>query len=546
MRSQTLANKISITVVALVAIAACSSSRPDASVSQVNVVFAGGESLQGERLDEHSAITVFRGIPYAAPPVGDRRWRPPIAHVPRAGKQYAIRFAPACPQLQGNHDWYRRVATLLGNPPETIGPLEHIAEDCLYLNVWTNALPPAEKKPVMVWFHGGSNINGYANEPNYLGHNIASRDIVYVSFNYRLGVLGFMAHPGLSAESPLGVSGNYALLDQIAALRWIQDNIEAFGGDPDNVTVIGNSSGGYNIAWLIASPLAGGLFHRAIIQSGGWAVNSFVTMTQAESDGVSIASSMGFGTPLGNIEIIDSMRELDWLTIVSGAAKAYSGWYDAVVDDYLLTQPAAEIFAQGTFNNVDLLIGANENERYMYLADDVGANDLTEMIATLGGPYEKELAEALENSAHPNIRRVMDRLGSRADGYLCASRFIATSMVESANNVYFYYFTRIRPGAEKILAYHGAEIPYVFGTADDWLPADAIDHQLSDMMMRYWVNYAATGSPNDSGLPDWPAYAPGSDHHQQLGDTITSETNLDSEVCAILDRRRQDRLEAVR
>lgn len=533
---------VTIAAVTFVASIACSPPEPEALPTKDAVVFAGGETLQGEVLGEKPGIVVFRGIPYASPPVGNGRWRPPAAHTPREGTQDATEFASACPQLQGNHDWYRRVAELFGNPPDTIGPLENIDEDCLYLNIWTSALAHGEKQPVMVWIHGGSNINGYANEPNYLGHNIAKKGVVYVSLNYRLGSLGFMAHPGLSAESSRGTSGNYALLDQIAALQWIHENIEAFGGDPDNVTVAGESSGGYNTAWLMASPLADGLFRRAIVQSGGWAVDSLITLGQAESDGEKVATSMGFGKPLSDVEIIEAMRELDWPTIVQAAADAYTGWYGAVADGYLLTAPAAAIFDQGTFNKVDLLIGANANESYMYLAEDVIEEDLNQMIATYGGAHERELAAILETSANPDIRKVMDRLGSRASGFLCASRYIASSVAESGNNVYFYYFTRIRPGGEKILAYHGAEIPYVFGTADGWLPGDETDSQLSNAMMQYWVNFATAGSPNGVGLPDWPTWSSGSKNYQALGDTITSETNLEAEICAILDQQRQNLL----
>jgi para-nitrobenzyl esterase len=542
MHSLRLSKVVTIAAIALAAVSACSPPDPEAIPTQNAVVIAGGEALQGKVLDEDSGLTVFRGIPYAAPPIGKRRWRPPAAHTPREGTQDATRFASACPQLQGNHDWYRRVAELFGNPPGTIGPLENIDEDCLYLNIWTSALVPGEKQPVIIWIHGGININGYANEPNYLGHNIAEKDVIYVSLNYRLGSLGFMAHPGLSAETSLGISGNYALLDQLKAVRWVHENIEAFGGDPDNITLAGESSGGYNIAWLMAFPLADGLFRRAIIQSGAWAVDSFVTLEQAERDGEKLATSLGFGKPLSDVEIVEAMRELDWRTVVQSAADTYSGSYGAVVDSFFLKDAAAAIFEQGTFNKVDLLIGANANESYMYLAEDVVEEDLTQMIATYGGAYKKDLAAILERNADPDIRKVMDRLGSRGSGFLCASRYIASSVAEHGNNVYFYYFTRIRPGGEKILAYHGAEIPYVFGTEDDWLPGDETDRQLSDAMMQYWVNFATAGSPNGPGLPDWPAFSSGAKNYQELGDTITSEINLEAQICAILDQQRQDLL----
>ena len=244
--------------------------------------------------------------------------------------------------------------------------------------------------------------------------------------------------------------------------------------------------------------------------------------------------------PLSPVEIVEAMRELDWENVLDGANTAYSGWYDAVTDGYFLTAPAASLFAQGEFKNVDLLIGANANERYMYLAEDVDEVDLDEMVAEHAGTHKDKLSAILKQTSHPGIRRVMDRLGSRGDGYLCASKYIAGSMAKKNQNVFFYFFTRVRPGGKKTLAYHGAEIPYALGTADDWLPGDKIDLQLSDTMMQYWVNFAATGSPNGAGLPEWPAYSIDDQNYLDLGDSISSETNLEVEICAILDQRRQE------
>jgi len=216
-----------LVILLLAAIAGCAK-----TPVEIPIVEAEGEVLVGTHVYADGKMAVFRGIPYAAPPVGELRWRPPEPHVPRAGNQDASRFGSACPQLQGNPDWYRDVAQKFGRSPDEISvpDLTDIREDCLFLNVWSQNLGGDVPQPVMVWIHGGSSINGFSHEPNYLGHNLAKRDVVVVSINYRLGALGFMAHPALTAESDRKVSGNYGLLDQIAALEWVRDNIAAFGG----------------------------------------------------------------------------------------------------------------------------------------------------------------------------------------------------------------------------------------------------------------------------------------------------------------------------
>ncbi len=330
----------SLVALLLVSIAGCAKTalRPPS-------VEAGGEILIGAHLVGDAKTAVFRGIPYAAPPAGELRWRPPEPHVPRAGHQDASRFGSACPQLQGNPDWYRDVARKFGRSPDAIADLTDIQEDCLYLNLWSRNLSGDTPQPVMVWIHGGSNINGFSHEPNYLGHNLAKRGVVVVSINYRLGALGFMAHPALTAESDRTVSGNYGLLDQIAALRWVRDNIASFGGDPDRVTVFGESAGAADIGTLIASPLASGLFRRAIIQSGGYPLHNTATVSDDAVLGVKLMSALGVGNDPGQL---DKMRALSWQEIVAAVPGAAPGGFTrAVVDGWLLPKPAAEIFEAG-------------------------------------------------------------------------------------------------------------------------------------------------------------------------------------------------------
>ena len=319
-------------------------------------------------------MAVFRGIPYAAPPVGELRWRPPEPHVPRAGNQDASRFGSACPQLQGNPDWHRDVAQKFGWSPDEIPDLTDIREDCLYLNVWSQNLNGDAPQPVMVWIHGGNNIDGFSHEPHYFGHNLAKRDVVVVSINYRLGALGFMAHPALTAESDRKVSGNYGLLDQIAALEWVRDNIASFGGDPDRVTVFGESAGAGDIGTLIASPLARGLFRRAIIQSGGYPLYNTATVSDDAVFGVKLMSALGVGDGPGQLE---KMRALSWQEIVAAVPSAAPGSFTgAVVDGWLLPEPAADIFEAQEQNPTEIVIGSNANEWLMYLTQPVDEKQL--------------------------------------------------------------------------------------------------------------------------------------------------------------------------
>jgi para-nitrobenzyl esterase len=533
--------------VLLCGLPACTPAEVDV-VSQVEmasalpIVSAGGESLQGVILDESTGLTVFRGIPFAAPPTSDRRWKPPAPHTPRPGTQLADHFGPACPQQQGNHDWYRRVAVLFGNPPETIGPLEDIDEDCLYLNVWTNNLDSEKKLPVMVWIYGGGNRNGYSSEPNYHGSGLAPRGVVYVSLNYRVGVMGYMGHAGLAAESVNGVSGNYGILDQIAALEWVQENIEAFGGDPDKVTVFGESAGAANSATLTASPLAAGLFHRVISQSGGYQIGSVMTQADAEDVGSKIAAHLGFDQSLGNAEAISGLRQLDWESVVTGAAGANAGRYtSAIIDEYVLPDAAGRIFQNGEQNDVAMMIGANANEKFMYLPEDITRENVEASIDALGEPWAGEVMSMVSADLDVDHRLVADRVSGGVQ-FLCSSKFMADAIDQSGGKTYFYHFTRIRPNGEKVLAYHGAEIPYALDTADSWLPTDEVDIELSDIMVQYWVNFASTGSPNGEGLPVWPAYTVDGGKYMELGDEVRAGEGLESDLCAIVYSKISERL----
>jgi para-nitrobenzyl esterase len=504
--------------------------------AKMPVVEAGGEVLIGVHVGADGRMAVFRGIPYADPPVGELRWRPPESHVPRAGNQDASRFGSACPQMQGSPDWYRDVAQKFGWSPDEISvpDLTDIREDCLYLNIWSQNLNGDAPQPVMVWIHGGSNVNGVSHEPNYHGHNLAKRDVVVVSINYRLGALGFMAHPALTAESGRKVSGNYGLLDQIAALEWVRDNIASFGGDPDRVTVFGESAGAGDIGTLIASPLARGLFRRAIIQSGGYPLYSTATVSDDAVFGAKLMSALGIDDGPGQLE---RMRALSWQEIIAAVPNAVPGSFTgAVVDGWLLPEPAADIFEAQEQNPTEIVIGSNINEWFMYLTQPVDEKHLHAVLKQkIREGHRAEVLAALNKAVSGGVAAKLDLLTGATD-FHCPSLAIADAQRQLTDRVFVYRFSRVRPGGEKLLAYHGAEIPYVFDTADDWLPADGVDLALTDTMLAYWTQFAKTGNPNGAGLPNWPAFDPKRDVHQDLGDEVRTATELQREFCEALGR----------
>ena len=481
-------------------------------------------------------MAVFRGIPYAAAPVGGLRWRPPEPHVPRVGRQSASRFGSACPQLQGNADWHRDVAEKFGGPRDEIADLTDIREDCLYLNIWSQNLGGEEPQPVMVWIHGGSNINGISHEPHYSGHNLAKRDVVVVSINYRLGAMGFLAHPALTAESERRVSGNYGLLDQIAALEWVRDNIANFGGDPDQVTVFGESAGAADIGTLIASPLSEGLFRRAIIQSGGYSVNNRETVRDAEATGEALMKALGVGDGPAQLE---EMRALTWQEIVAEMPNsAPNGFTNAVIDGWLLPKSPIDIFGAQEQNPTEIVIGTNANEWFMYFTHPVDQQQLNAgLMRSVRDGHRAEVLAALQQAVDGNFAAQLDLLVSSVY-FHCPSLTIADAQRQVTDHVYFYRFSRIRPMGEKLLAYHGAEIPYMFDSADDWLPADEIDWALTDIMGAYWTQFAKTGNPNSASLPNWPAFDPKHDVHLDLGDEVRTAAGLYRELCDALDRGR--------
>jgi para-nitrobenzyl esterase len=481
------------------------------SVANTVSTKANGEELIGELTNN---IAIYRGIPFAAPPVAQLRWQAPQAHTPRNGKQLATHFAPACMQSLRLVEWYKNIVTNFDNDPSVIQTPD-FDEDCLYLNIWAPLNTSEDKKqtlPVMVWIHGGSNNSGWSYEPNYLGHQLAQQDVIVVSIAYRLGIFGFFAHPELSQQQ--AINANFGLLDQIAALQWIKQYIHHFGGDGENITVFGESAGAADIGYLIASPKAKGLFKRAIHQSAGFEMFSHKTTADDEKLGKALTREL-------KLKNISELRAVDSQTLQSAAAITYKDHYfSPVIDGYILSENPIKTFATQQQNPVDLMIGSNANEWYMYLDADTKRQDVNDYIKqNASASAQKPLMQWADQQI--DLRIALDRLYS-AKEMLCPSVYMATQTI-TGNSRWMYYFTRQRDGkaAKTMKAYHGAEIPYVFDTADNWLPTSEDDNLLTSKMLRYWSNFAKTGNPNSEGLAVWPNFDQ-ENSTMELGDNIVS------------------------
>ncbi|MBX6359265.1 MAG: carboxylesterase family protein [Acidobacterium ailaaui] len=446
-------------------------------------------------LSTDGKVRVFKGIPYAAPPVGKLRWRPPQAAAKWHGTLDATNFGHHCMQPAVFQDMIFR------DP----GP----SEDCLNLNVWTPTTDKHAKLPVMVWIYGGGFYAGAASEARQDGENLAHRGVVIVSMNYRLNIFGFLVHPELTAESPQHASGNYGLMDQAAAIQWVRRNIRNFGGDPDNITIFGESAGSFSVSAQMASPLAKDLIHRAIGESGAAFSQRepFPMREQREKEDVEKLQEV-FGTSkLSDLRAMGADELLKAVTPQPGHPPARF-WPD--IDGYFLPAQVDSIYAEGKQAHVPLLAGWNRDEGNIPQKSITMAEYRKFAEKEFGPDAERFLSAYAANDETEAIRALRDYAGDRFLVY-ATWRWIEAQVATGGQPVYRYHFELPSPG-DKFhpagTAFHSDDIEYVFGTLDSRkeMAVRPEDRALSELMQSYWTNFAKTGDPNGPGLPQWPQY----------------------------------------
>ena len=501
----------------------------DASVKNTPALAARGPvkltagQVMGAVSPENENVSRFLGIPFAAPPMGDLRWRPPQVIDPWDGVRSAESFGLA--------------------PTQPIDPMlslfglqdgDEMSEDCLHLNVWTPASDANESRPVMVWIHGGGFRIGHAAHRMYNGVRLAERGVVVVTINYRLNVAGGFAHPLLSEESGNDASGNYALLDQISALQWVRDNISAFGGNPKNVTIFGESAGGRSVSVLMTSPLAKDLFHKGICQSGALR-DTGGTLAAREVQGVTIAKAIGCNT-------LPELRTADWRAMED----PFPFDSNPFVDGWVVPDTPEALYANGKIHNKPLLIGTNANEAGLFAQMLSTPIDTTAKFRAVVeeefGPATTEILAAYPAASNVDAQGAWNAL--RTDMWFSLPARKQSRWLEAAGRQsYLYCLSRIPPwrGGKTMGAHHGAEIAYVFGggvrcgSFDPDGAQDPLDRALSDAIMCYWVNFAATGDPNGDGLPDWTAYSSSDEDYLHFANTAAADTNLFRERLDVLE-----------
>jgi para-nitrobenzyl esterase len=452
------------------------------------VVSVTGGQIRGRITPDGGAA--FKAIPYARPPLGDLRWRDPQPVAPWQTVRDADKFAVACTQL--SEGWNAKY-------------IPGSSEDCLYLNVSTQAWPPKPKLPVMVWIHGGSNTAGSGDAAGFDQRTMVHHGLVLVTINYRLGALGFMAHPELNKESPHHTSGNYGLMDQIAALHWVHDNIAKFGGDPDNVTVAGQSAGSYDISLLLTSPLAKGLFHRAIAESG--ATSGFkgsVTAARAQEAGVALAAELK--APATDVIQLLRQKSPEEILTAANATRRVTGinrdGLETSIDGYVLPKSPTEVFAAGGSMHVPLIVGSQAQET-------AGPNNPVQLRDTIRKAYGSLADDALKfyglaGEGTGQTDPLYGGIGSQWStdtGFRCPATAEAIGHVATGEPTYQYEFEHAPPGRQATA--HSSELNFLFGFGANVQLSD-MDRKISEQAQAYWANFARTGNPNGEGLPVWP------------------------------------------
>jgi para-nitrobenzyl esterase len=494
-------------------------------VAAVTQVHTESGTVAGVPGAEHPAVTAFKGIPYAAPPIGDLRWRDPKPLAPWQGVRNADKLGHGCMQ-----------SPAANTPPLTdeYNPQNDFSEDCLYLNVWTAAAKAGEKRPVLVWLHGGGSSEGSSASAVYDGEGLASKGLVVMSVNFRIAQLGFFTHPDLAKESDRNTPGNYGFMDILTALRWVQKNIAAFGGDPSRVTIGGQGWGVACVQALTASPMFKGLFHRVILEgnAGFGAGNSGGArkMEDAERDGLQYARDRG-GKSLAELRAM-SMADLRKST-GTGILR-----FGPVVDGSILFEAPQKTVNEGkqidvaTLTGMDLDAGGGPN---------AGKTSLEEWRKQVQERYSEMAADFLKLYPSDNAEQVLaaQKASARDQSLVSINVWAKTKTKLGKAPVFTYYFTHAQPGEfkEKFGAFARSEEPYFFNNLGKISrPWDATDRKLADTMSSYLVNFVATGDPNGKGLPAWPAFDSKTSQMMEIGDRIAPRAFADKAIIDFFER----------
>jgi para-nitrobenzyl esterase len=495
------------------------------------------------------AVHVYKGIPYAAPPVGDLRWKAPQAPAKWEGVRAADKFGDTCTSGAGGFGGGRGKGGAKGGkgapnaapkqapanqakgaPDRSLQSSVPASEDCLYVNVWTTAKSANDRLPVIVWNYGGGFTGGSGSLPGYDGEALAKKGVVVVTYNYRLGMFGFFAHPELTAESGHNASGNYGMMDAFAVLRWVQKNIAGFGGDPRKVTIDGESAGAILVAAMVGSPEGKGLFQRAMAQSGAWmglSIAKMRTLQQAEAAGKTAAGS----------HTIAELRGMSTQDLGQNVRGVQAG---LIVDGWMIPEDESITYQKGTQNNVDILIGSNHDEGTFFGGGNVTAEQAKTRASQTYGDLATEFLQLYPagsdaEASASGLARTRDEVGWHM-------RTWAELQTKHGRKAYLYYFTHVPPGPDGEPsprgATHTAELAYMFHnppTNDTWKQPD---YKLSDMMSSYWANFAAKGDPNGKGLPVWPAYDQKKNDGKAMvfGDTAEFGPQIDVPRLAFFDK----------
>lgn len=474
--------------------------------------------VSGVKIDD---IAAYKGIPFAAPPVGDLRWKAPQSAKHWHGVRECIAFSASPMQA--------KPTPFMVYTSEFLIPESPISEDCLYLNVWTGAKTKADKRPVFVWIYGGGFTSGGSACPIYDGEAMAKKGIVFVSANYRVGVFGFLAHPELTKEANGKGSGNYGLLDQVAALKWVKKNIAAFGGDPNNVTIGGQSAGSMSVNCLVASPLTKGLFNRAIAESGSMVVKNPLLVSSslqaAEAQGIELAEKAGAKT-------LAEMRAMP----AGEVLKKFQGRFAPIVDGYVLPESVPDVFADNKQNHVALITGWNDNE---FGGQSRSKEDFKKWAKTQYGANAETFLKYFPAETDEQAKESQDKLARDQIFAVAGFKWAALQSKYANSPVYVYNFNRKVPAEgdmKKYGAFHTAEVPYMLDNLKflNNRPFELADRELAKAMSGYWVNFIKSGNPNGAGLPEWPKYNTTSYKIKSFNAKTTTETLPDKDGLAFL------------